>query len=57
MMDMVDVAIPALNAGLMGAGTMASETTNYHFNQTVNTRATTPTVIQDFRMMEALVGA
>jgi hypothetical protein len=39
------------------SNSQSSNITNYHFNQTVNTRATSGTVRQDYAMMRALVGA
>jgi hypothetical protein len=46
-------------AGLMsnnGSVSNQSVVKNYYFDQTVNTRAETSTVVQDFRIMQALVG-
>jgi hypothetical protein len=40
----------------VGGGASSNTTTNY-FNMTVNTRATTPTVRQDFETMRAIYGA
>ncbi len=44
--------IPAMAA----AGAVTSMTQNYNYTMNVNTRATSPTVIQDFAVMRALAG-
>ena len=41
--------------GLMATG--AAMETNYNYSMSVSTRATTPTVVQDFRTLAALAGA
>jgi len=41
--------------GLMATG--AAMETNYNYSMNVSTRATTPTVVQDFRTLAALAGA
>ena len=47
--------LPAMAS--VGAVSNIANTTNYYFNQTVNTRATTATVSQDFETMRAIIGA
>jgi hypothetical protein len=50
------VAGPMLDP-LTGGGASNSKTTNNYFNQTVNTRADSSSVIGDFRTMQLMAGA
>jgi hypothetical protein len=53
MRELATVEMPALQSGMIAG---SDRITNNQFNMTVNTRATTPTVQQDFATMRALVG-
>ena len=56
--ELSTVELPRLAFAFAHAGVGGSQMSNtYYFNQTVNTRATTPTVAQDYQTMRALIGA
>jgi hypothetical protein len=53
MRELATVEMPALQSGMIGG---SDRITNNQFSMVVNTRATAPTVQQDFATMQALVG-